>query len=177
MDITIEQLETLANEIASEDSAARERLLRLILAYSRIVAGRMPEAFKRRATEFRDEAGHYDNSYPPDQEYRNKTGPKLIMVRDSEKERIARTGGFYYDWEYASTDPGLFVSREGEIYGAVWTGTGSFGQFAAYPGDHHVEAEIDWSPIDLDQVETAALRVVESHMRDLAFPLLASKAS
>jgi hypothetical protein len=169
MEITIEALESLVANLETEESARREKLERLIRAYARIVALREPEHFPRRALHLGDEAGHWDNSYPPNQVYSDRSGPRLVKVRSSSEEDIATEGGFYYAWRRVSTDPGLYVSRTGQIYGCAETGTGRVGQFAAHPGDCEVDCEVDWSV--RDEITLADLEEVEQHMRALAFPL------
>lgn len=167
--ITIEQVEALATQLEADEQAEREKLDRLIKAYARILAKREPSRFQRQALEQADEDGHFDNSYPPKVEYRNFSGPRLLCVRDNETRDVATSGGFYYDWKRVTEDFGLWVSRDGTIYGCDETGTGAVGRFAAHPGDHNVQVELDWSP--RGEVSLAELRVVEANLRALAFPL------
>jgi hypothetical protein len=173
--ITPEDLERMATELEADEAAQRARLDRLIRAYARILAVREPHLFVRKATEHGDEAGHWDNSFPPKQEFRAKTGPSLLRVEGWDTEDVATSGGFYYSWRRVTTDGGLYVSKMGELYEADETGTGRFGQFAAHPGDCNVECTIEWSrkhDVSLEQLATA-----EEHLRKLAFPLSQAIAS
>jgi hypothetical protein len=175
--ITIEDLERLASELEANETAQRERLLRLICAEARILAAREPHLFERMPTEYGDEAGHWDNSFPPKKEYRCRTGPRLLEVRDNTTDDVATSSGFYYSWKRVTTDLGLYVARDGSIYGADETGTGRLGQFAARPGDCDVECTIEWSQRDRNDLTLDELREVESHLRALAFPLSQAAAS
>lgn len=173
--ITIESLEQLATELEATEAAQRAKLDRMIRAHARILAVREPHLFERKATERGDEAGHYDNSYPPKQVFRARTGPRLLRVAGYDYEDVATSGGYYYEWRRVTTDGGVYVSKMGELYEADETGTGRLGQFAAHPGDCNVECEIEWShkrDVSLDQLVAA-----ESHLRALAFPLSQAAAS
>lgn len=173
--ITIESLETLATELEHDAEQQTARLKRLITAYARIVWQREPHLFARKATERGDEAGHFDNSFPPAQKFRAKTGPRLVRVEAWETEDVATSGGYYYSWKRVTTDGGVYVDRMGQIYEANETGTGRLGQFAAHPGNCDVECEIEWSRND--NVTLAQLTAAEAHMRALAFPLSQAAAS
>lgn len=168
--VTIDQLEALAVSLEQTDAEQRAKLLRMIRAEARILAVREPAKFQRKALEHGDEDGHFDGSYPPKQVFKNCTGPRLVRVHSWSTDDIATEGGFYYTWKRVTTDPGLYVARDGTIYGCDEHGTGKLGQFAAHPGDCDVECELDWDPRDLDNVTTEELATVESHMRALAFP-------
>jgi hypothetical protein len=168
--ITIEAVEALATRLETEVGAQREKLVRLIKAYSRIIAQREPQKFPCRSTEYKDEDGHFDNSYPPKQVYKCRTGPQLLKICDNITDDIATSGSFYHDWKRVTEDPGLFISPDGTLFGCNEHGTGSFGQFAAHPGNWGVEVELEWSPLDLDQVSTLRLIEAECFLRKLAFP-------
>lgn len=173
--ITIEALEQLAIELEATEAEQRAKLDRMIRAYARILAAREPHLFERKATERGDVAGHYDNSFPPKQVFRAKTGPRLLRVDAWETEDVATSGGYYYSWRRVTTDGGVYVSKMGELYEADETGTGQLGQFAAHPGDCNVECAIEWSrkhDVTLEQ-----LTLAEEHLRKLAFPLSQSQAS
>lgn len=173
--ITIESVEQLATELEQTAELQSAKLKRLIAAYARIIWQREPHRFVRKATEHGDEAGHSDNSYPPKQVYRAKTGPRLYCVEGWDTEDVATSGGFYYSWRRVTTDGGVYVDRMGAIYEANETGTGRLGQFAAHPGDCDVECEIEWSlkrDVTLDQLTAA-----EADLRKLAFPLSQAVAS
>lgn len=168
--ITIEALEALAASLEANEDTNRAKLLRLIKAEARILAVREPGEFGRHACEYADEDGHWDSSYPPKQVYRDKTGPSLFELMEFVYEENATTSGFYYEWEAKTTSAGIYVDREGALYGAEITGTGRVGRFAAYPGNCGVLLAIRWSRLDLDDVSTEALRTVERVLRAKAFP-------
>lgn len=174
--ITLEALEALANQMQADEELERTRLHRLITAYARILAIREPALFPPRALEHSDENGHYDNSYPPRVEYKDRRGPRLRKVVAFVTTDIATSSGFYYEWRRETTDRGLYVAPDGELYGCEETGTGSVGQFAVRPGNHGVMCELEWEPIDLDSVPVERLRKAEEELRKLAFPLVAAKA-
>jgi hypothetical protein len=167
--ITIEDVEALASKLENDAHAEREKLTRLIRAYARIVSVREPERFAAMPTEYADEDGHWDNSFPPRQRYRARTGPRLVQISDCTTRDVATSSGFYYDWKRVTEHPGVFVSRDGRIYGCEETGTGRVGQFAAHPGDRDVCVEIEWSP--RSDLELSELRTAEETLRKLAFPL------
>lgn len=177
MELTLETLEALAEQVEQDEEAHREKLARMIRAYARILAARAPDTFRARALEYSDEEGHYDNSYPPKQQYKDRNGPRLYCVRKFGWESIATEGGFYYHWRAATNDPGLYVAPDGTLYGCTVSGTGRVGQFAAYPGDCDVMLSLDWSPRDEDEVTTDELGQAECELRKLAFPLVAARAS
>lgn len=172
MNITIEEIEALVSRMEQEEEARRAKLIRLISAEARIIALREPEHFgKPRATERSDEDGHWDNSFPPEILCKNRTGPRLITVEQHVTDDIATSSGFYHDWKRVTTDPGLFIGRKGELYGLQETGTGSFGQFAAHPGNCDVQCDLDWQILSADEVSTERLEAAEEQLRALAFPL------
>ena len=173
--ITIEQVEALAADVEATDAAERARLARLITAYARIVAVREPDKFKARATEYGD-AGASDGSYPPDAEYRDKTGPRLIRIADFVWQWLATESGFYHAARAATTDPGMYVDRRGRLYGATITGTGRFAPFPAHPGYCDVQCSIAWDSISLADAPMDRLAQAEEKMRKLAFPLAAIAA-
>lgn len=172
---TIESLEALATELEQDAEQQRARLKRLIAAYARILWAREPHQFRRRYTEHGDAAGRCNDSYPPNQEFRNQTGPRLVQVEDYNLEDVPTSTGFYHSWKRVTIDGGVYVDRMGQIYEANEMGTGRFGAFAAHPGDCSVECEIEWSlksDVTLEQLQTA-----EQKMRELAFPLSQAAAS
>lgn len=171
--ITIEQVEALAAQVEGDESVERGRLLRLIAAYSRILAVREPHLYERRALHHGDEAGHYDSSWPPRQVYSERRGPRLIRVRRWETEDVPTSSGYYHEWRRTTVDPGLYVDRAGTIYGADETGTGRVGQYAAHPGDCGVDCTIEWSVRDRAEMTIDEIREVEEHLRGLAFPAAA----
>lgn len=166
--ITIEQVEALAERLEADDEAQRAKLSRLIRAYARILIIREPEQFRARAREIRDEAGHSDNSYPPEGVEYNHSGPELIEIRPYEVDDVPTSGGYYHTWRRETNDPGLYVDGYGRIYGAECTGTGRVGQFAAYPGNCDREIEIEWE--QRRHVSTVDLVEVERDLRAIAFP-------
>jgi hypothetical protein len=94
--ITVEDVEALATRLESGQAARREKLLRLIRAHARILAVREPETFTRRAIEYSDEDGHWDNSYPPKKKYKDRSGPRTLKIREYTWEEIATSSGFYF---------------------------------------------------------------------------------
>jgi hypothetical protein len=172
MEITLEALENLAAQIEAEEGQERDRLKRLITAYARILRQRQPELFRRKALEYSDEDGHYDNSYPPSIQWKDHNGPAVITVMKMDYTTAATEGGFYHDYRFITVEKGIYVGKEGTIYGATIDGTGHFGQFAAHPGDCNVMATITYEPRSID---TKYLQITEEHMRKLAFPLIAAQ--
>jgi len=175
--ITLESLETLADEITAEATAAKAKLARLMRAYARILAAREPNKFTRRATIYADEDGACDNSFPPQQEYKRRTGPLSIRLVGFGMDNRATSGGFYHDVEVFTIDPGLYITRDGELIGAEITGTGRFGQFPAHPGYCGFDCEIEYGAIDPDDLDLDRLAGAETTLRNLAFPLIAARTS
>lgn len=175
--ITVEQIEHLATELEADAEENRSRLLRLIRAETRILAAREPERFTRRACHYGDEAGHYDNSYPPKMEYSERTGPVSITLTKSVTEDVATTSGFYYEWRRVCSSGALALDMHGRFWRSDETGTGRVGQFAAHPGDCGVDVTIDWSHESDDDVSLEELRIAEGKLRALAFPAATAKAA
>ena len=134
MNITIEDLETIALAAESDDQARRTHLLRMIRAYVRILAAREPEKFTARAKHRGDEAGHWDSSYPPKQEYSEYTGPRSIKIAIMDTEDIATSGGFYFGWRRVTTYGGLYIDRAGRFLRGDESGTGRVGNSPPAPG-------------------------------------------
>lgn len=174
-EITIEGLEAMAAQLEQDAETRAAKLRRLIRAFARIIQAREPRKFIRQPCEFGDEAGHYDNSFPPKQEHRDYTGPRLLEIYEEEIEEVRTSSGFYYDYRIVTTNAGLYVAADGSLWGADRTGTGSLGQFAAHPGDCGVEVTIDYDR--RDDVSIEALEIAEKTLRDLAFPLVAAAQS
>jgi len=174
-EITIESLESLANQLETDDAAQREKLLRMIRAEARIIAVREPDKFPARATTCRDEDGHWDSSYPPEQRYCDRTGPRLAKVSGNSTTDIATESGFYHAWRRVTEDRGIYVARDGSIWGCDETGTGRLGQFAAHPGYCNVDVTLDWDRRNIDDITTDDLAATELHMRALAFPASAKE--
>jgi hypothetical protein len=170
-EITIESLESLAELLETDMSTRAAKLMRMIRAFARIIQAREPEHFVRMPTEYGDVSGHSDNSFPPKQVYRSHNGPRLLEIAEETTEEVSTSSGFYYSWRVETTDPGLYIARDGAIWGAERTGTGRLGQFAAHPGDCDVEIEISYNP--RSDVSLSELETVEQHLRKLAFPLIA----
>ncbi|MBV8780181.1 MAG: hypothetical protein JO353_02180 [Phycisphaerae bacterium] len=168
--ISIEQVEALAHAINEEAASRRQKLARLISAEARILAGREPKIFAPRAIEFGD-VPDSDSSYPPDQEYRNHSGPRLIKFVDREIEHVPQSGDFYHAFKIVTTNGGLYVDMKGQFWISNMSGEGYFGQFPAYPGNRHVSATIEFDRISLDDIEIADLVEAEAKLRALAFPL------
>jgi hypothetical protein len=173
--ITIEQVESLAEKLEADERAQREKAMRLIRAHCRILAVREPERFASQPLEYRDEEGHWDGSYPPDQTYQNHSGPRLIEIRDCRTEQIATSGGFYHSWKLVTVDRGLWVDARGRLFEVDESGTGRVGQYAAHPGAVDVEVALEWRPAG--DVSTADLLAAERTLRALAFPASARAAA
>jgi hypothetical protein len=172
--ITIEDLGTLAGQLEADAAAEGNRLTRLIRAYARIVFQRQPDAFTPRAVEHSDEDGHWDNSYPPKIRYKDRSGPRTIVVVTHEYDTVATSGGFYYDWRAVTTERGLCVDRDGDFYDATHEGTGSLGQFAAHPGDCNVMVAIEFHTVDTREIALDRLQLAEKTLREKAFPFVAA---
>lgn len=177
MAITIEDIEKLAENLHTEQDQQRNKLLRLIRAEVRVLAGREPEQFQRKALEERDEAGHWDNSYPPKVCLYNKRGPRLVKLVSPTIEDVPTSGGFYYSWRRETVDPGIYAGRDGLLYGRYDEGTGRLGQFAAHPGDCDVAIEYDWRQLDPEEISLEDLQAAEQELRSLAFPLATDKVA
>lgn len=170
----LESLEELAHAIVSSDAGRRELLRQMIRQYCRIMAVKSPEQFKRRALQYMDEPGHYDNSYPPEQQYADRNGPSLIRIEHGQWDEIASSGGFYYSWEAVTRTRGVYVDRHGDLYGADYSGIGAVGQFAAHPGDCGVDIHIEYSRLEEQEISTDQLREVEGELRTMAAPHIES---
>jgi hypothetical protein len=169
--ITIEQLEALAAQAENDNAAECERLLRLCRAMARILAVRQPEVFKRRATSITDEAGHYDNSYPPKAElHYGHAAPRLAIVQRHATEDVPTSGGYYHTWRRQTDDLGCYVAPDGSFWGCDETGTGAVGQYAAHPGDHDRDITRDWQRIEPRAKEAEALRGLRAPRRREARP-------
>lgn len=168
--ITIEQVEALASQLEASEQEQRDKALRLIRAYARILGAREPERFTRRPTECRDEAGHWDSSFPPKAEYYALSGPCLLTLRKRDYQDVPTSGGFYHEWKRVTHDPGIYVQRDGTIYGCDEHGTGAVGQYAAHPGDCEREIVLRWSRRPVSEIPTAQLLEAEAELRALAFP-------
>lgn len=175
--ITLEQLEALAESIFAEEGQRRERLLRLVRAYTRILSVREPKMFKPTATVWADEDGHWDNSYPPDQKYKERTGPRVIRLRALDFDSRATSGGFYHTTKYFTTTPGIYIDASGAVWSSDIHGTGNYGQFAAHPGACDVDCEIDYCEMDDDDIPIEVLVDAEELLRAKAFPMATAAAS
>ncbi|HET9954122.1 MAG TPA: hypothetical protein VFQ61_06445 [Polyangiaceae bacterium] len=172
MAITIEDLERLVSEAKADDDARRERLVTLIGLYARLIALREPKRFKARATEYCDEPGTGNGSSPPDKSYRNRTGPRLMLLLETQTEDVPDTGSFYHSWHRVTQDPGLYVDAGGDLWGSEESGTGSFSQFPARPGDCNVHVRVDWSRRTASDLTTADLEAAEAKLRNIAATVL-----
>jgi hypothetical protein len=173
--ITIETLEKLATEIQHDQQTQRDRLVRLCVAYARIVGLAAPDHFARSPLHHGDESGHWDGSYPPSQEYSDYTGPRLIVVAKHEVEDVATSPGFYHNWRRRTTYGGLAIDARGYWYRCDESGTGRLGSYAAHPGDCEVSCTLEWGQVDREELDVAELQQAESHLRALAFPLAAAR--
>lgn len=155
--ITIEQLESLAAQVESDEVAECARLLRFCRAMTRILAARQPDEFTWRCTSITDEAGHWDNSYPPKEETHGRSPARLLRVRKYDFDQVPTSGGFYHSYRCEPTDVGCYVARDGSFWGCRYSGTGEFGSYAAHPGDCNREIELDWHRVEptLDDLRAA----------------------
>lgn len=172
--LSIAMLEALASSMEEGEQERRSKLLRLTTAYARIIAAQGAGAFKAMPLEYADEDGHYDNSYPPEQAYKDFRGPRAITIVDNETESAATEGGFYHNYRTVTVDGGLFVGRDGTLYACDESGSGHFGQFAARPGPCRVMLTIAWRRLAAIDVPTERLELAERKLRELAFPHIAA---
>lgn len=171
--ITLEQLEALAGEVEATDQAEKERLLRFCGALGRILAARQPEAWLSMATSITDEAGHFDNSYPPKEE-RHGRGPQVIRVRRRKTEDVPTESGYYHAWRRQTLDGGCYLGKDGRWYRSDESGTGRVGRYAAYPGDCDRDITIEWETMDPTLED---LREAEPKLRALMAAFLEGSAA
>lgn len=170
----LHELEALANSICEELNNKTTKMRRLITAYARIINAREPSQFERMPCAYADEDGHWDNTYPPKQIYKDHTGPRLFEIISESTKDIATSTGFYYSWKRVTEDPGLYVAPDGELYGCTQTGTGEYSGFAAYPGDCRVDVTLEWAPLIDDEITFDRLQKAERELRAIAFPHVAA---
>lgn len=173
--ITLEQLEALATSLEATEWKRREKLIRMIRAFVRILSIREPARFTARPTVYADEDGHWDNSYPPTQEFKQRTGPRSIQLRKTDFTNRATTGGFYHHSCYYTEVPGLSVDASGDFWNSKLDGVGQYGQFAAHPGECEVNCTIDHEIVDAGDLSTVELIDAEQQLRLLAFPSASAK--
>ena len=171
MTITLDALESFANEVVANDAEERERLTRMICCYCRIIAVREPSLFSPRELKYGDENGHGDSSVPPSMCSKDHNGPRLWRYADWSFAEVATSGGFYYDWDAVPGSRGVFIDRTGGFFGAAANGSGRFGQFAARPGNAGVSIELEWEQLDDENLSTDTIAAVEAELRAIAFPL------
>jgi hypothetical protein len=176
-ELTLEALEALAAQLEANEQERREKLLRMIRAYVRILAVREPQRFRPAHTVYADEDGHYDNSYPPNQKWKRRTGPKGIILRDCETGSRATSSGFYHDLEYFTVAEEILIDADGDFHLGELTGTGRYGQFAAHPGECDVDCTLEFRTVGDGAIGTPELEDAEAHLRGLAFPLAAAVAA
>jgi hypothetical protein len=173
--ITIEQLENLVSQMEADESAERDRLVRMIKACVKIMGQRASDKFRKRARKLISDSDG-DNSYPPKTIAAERSGPALYTIYESEEEHVRTTQGFYHDWRCVTVDQGLYADRQGNLYGRVEIGTGSYGQFAAHPGDCHVDIDVEFVDADLENHFTVEqLRTALDYVKAVAFPLVAAR--
>ena len=121
-----------------------------------------------------DANGFIQNSFPPDQQYRGYTGPRLLELSHETTEEVPTSSGFYFEYRVSTTHAGLYVAPDGSLWGAERTGTGRLGQFAAHPGSCDVDVTISYDrriDVTIEELEDA-----EQALRKLAFPHISSHA-
>ena len=171
MQFSIEILENLAATLGAEEKAKRTRLQRLIRAYSRIIALRDGDQFQSQNTEMRDEDGYYDNSYPPEEQCCNQTGPELMRVEQPTDEYVGTSDGFYHDAKVVTEYGGVYVDASGDLWQRRAEGTVRFGSFAAHPGWCNREIGYDFSQVSEPTMND--LLTAEEALREIAFPMVA----
>lgn len=167
-ELTLEALEALAATLDEEEAQTIEKLQRMIRAYARILWNREPQRFKRQPLRRQDEAGHWDNSFPPSIEYTDHSGPRAIRCCKPEWQEVATDSGFYHSYRVTTTEPGLSVDRFGNLLRCNIEGTGEIGQYAAHPGDKNVDCDLSYETADDPTIEE--LRFCEAKLRGMAFP-------
>jgi hypothetical protein len=174
VNLTLEQLEDVANSVGQESSQQREHLLRMIQSYVRIIAARGIETFRPLPLFYGDADGYWDNSFPPKQTYKEHTGPETVVVQNVDFQSRATSSGFYHDLKYFTVSPGYYVDADGQFWRGTLEGTGRYGQFAAYPGEADVACAISYQEVADHEVPTPVLIAAERKLRQLAFPLAAA---
>jgi hypothetical protein len=172
---SIDSIEAYAASIETAEAESRARLLRIVRALAKIANNK--QRFRRMPMRFQDEDGHYDNSFPPKQDYRDHSGPRLLEIISESTEDIATEGGFYHAWKRVTEDRGLYIAADGTLYGCEQTGTGRFGQFAAHPGNCDVDVDLSWETLAEDDVPLDRLQKAVSELIALAFPAAKDSAA
>jgi len=115
----------------------------------------------RSTTSVTDEAGHWDNSFPPKPEYHFAGGIRALEIFENRTDDVPTSGGFYHSWRRETICRGCYLARDGFFYGADETGTGAVGQYAAHPGDHNLDITIEWIRIepDLEDLQEAVSKL------------------
>lgn len=108
-----------------------------------------------------------NGSYPPAEQWVDHHGPALIRICKPRYSEDASEGGFYHDCTVGTDDCGLYVDREGVLYGADFSGTCHFGQFAAHPGTCSRDIAIEWVEIEEDVMEDAWYDLVIAALKGL----------
>ena len=140
----LEQIEAYAETLAKQRDAHRVELQRLIAAHAKILAARVPDQFQRAALRRHDEAGHFDNSFPPSIVNYDRTGPAVLELIAYETEQVPTSSGFYHSCDVVTVDTGAYVDANGNLYCANERGTCRIGQFAAHPGVCDYSTSIEW---------------------------------
>lgn len=170
--ISISDLDSLAERLAAAQADRAKSLATLCASYVRLLRVAKPRLFQAMPTEYRDEDGHFDNSYPPKQRYRAHTGPRLLEIADAETEQIATSRGYYHTWKQVTTYGGLWVDIDGDWWRCTENGTGRVGQFAAHPGSCDVDVRLAWRKVPLRELEVDELELAEALLRRLATPVI-----
>lgn len=176
MHLQLEDIEAVVAQLEADQDVRRAKLLRLIAAYARIVDVREPKRFARQALEYRDEAGQFDDSYPPSVLYCNFSGPALLEFSEPETEQVPTETGFYHSWKLVTKSPGLLVDARGALWRCEEHGTGRVGCFAAYPGDCSVEVVVEYHRQRPEELPLATLEEIEAWLRAVAFPAVREAA-
>lgn len=176
--VTLEALEELAKSLSADAAKENQHLSRLVRAYAEILALRQPRSFEtmpagERLMPQADEAGSWNPDLPPERRPYGIHGPALVTIRPYALEHAVTAGGYFLDWKVLPADLGLYVDREGAIWGCEARGHERLGLTSGYPGESEVQVELLWQTFT--DVTLEALREVEAGLRVLAGPLIADE--
>lgn len=175
-DLTPAALNALADRLDAEAAEVRARKLELIRSYLRVLARVAKAAFKRLYCAERS-VSDGNGSYPPSVVPHDRTGPRVITIRDAEYSRIPESAGFYYTWKAGTEDGGLHVDASGTFYRGACRGSGRFGQFPAHPGDTDVVVDWTWRVVSTSELDDDEIAEVELELRGRLARVSARKAA
>jgi hypothetical protein len=149
------ELGALAERLAALDAARdahramKAKHVELLARLAQHFPGR--DQWKRRATTIVDD-NDGNGSYPPDEQWTDHSGPILFKIEGADYSTEATAGGFYHDCRAGTGSSGLYVSRDGTLYGANFTGTCRFGQFPAHPGICDRDIAVEWDVLPMEDI-------------------------